>query len=96
VLGVGHGDLVGGDAMIRAQLTLLAQASRTADDPRSSCWPTTRSGCVLIKVVALFAVGVVLTLFMINWERKVVGRMQQRPGPNRVGPAAGCRASPTG
>jgi NADH-quinone oxidoreductase subunit H len=40
----------------------------------------------IIKVVGLFAVGVVLTLFMINWERKVVGRMQQRPGPNRVGP----------
>ena len=36
--------------------------------------------------MALFALGVVLTLFMINWERKVVGRMQQRPGPNRVGP----------
>ena len=48
-----------------------------ADDP---LW------LILIKVVALFALGVVLTLFMINWERKVVGRMQQRPGPNRVGP----------
>ena len=48
-----------------------------ADDP---IW------LILIKVVALFALGVVLTLFMINWERKVVGRMQQRPGPNRVGP----------
>ena len=41
---------------------------------------------IIIKVVALFAIGVVLTLFMINWERKVVGRMQQRPGPNRTGP----------
>jgi NADH-quinone oxidoreductase subunit H len=41
---------------------------------------------VLIKVVILFGFGVVMTLFMINWERKVVGRMQQRPGPNRVGP----------
>ncbi len=40
----------------------------------------------LIKVVVLFAFGVVMTLFMINWERKVVGRMQHRPGPNRVGP----------
>lgn len=48
-----------------------------ADDP---IW------LILIKVVGLFALGVVLTLFMINWERKVVGRMQQRPGPNRVGP----------
>ncbi len=48
-----------------------------ADDP---LW------LILIKVVALFAIGVVLTLFMINWERKVVGRMQQRPGPNRTGP----------
>jgi NADH-quinone oxidoreductase subunit H len=41
---------------------------------------------VIVKVVVLFAFGVVMTLFMINWERKVVGRMQQRPGPNRVGP----------
>ncbi|MBV9312920.1 MAG: NADH-quinone oxidoreductase subunit NuoH [Pseudonocardia sp.] len=41
---------------------------------------------IVIKVVALFALGVLLTLFMINWERKVVGRMQHRPGPNRVGP----------
>ncbi|ALE81817.1 NADH-quinone oxidoreductase subunit NuoH [Pseudonocardia sp. HH130629-09] len=48
-----------------------------ADDP---IW------LILIKVVGLFALGVVLTLFMINWERKVVGRMQHRPGPNRTGP----------
>ena len=48
-----------------------------ADDP---IW------LILIKVVGLFALGVVLTLFMINWERKVVARMQQLPGPNRVGP----------
>ncbi|MGQ0573605.1 MAG: NADH-quinone oxidoreductase subunit NuoH [Pseudonocardia sp.] len=41
---------------------------------------------ILLKVVALFAIGVVLTLVMINAERKVVGRMQQRPGPNRTGP----------
>ncbi|WP_343985015.1 NADH-quinone oxidoreductase subunit NuoH [Pseudonocardia aurantiaca] len=48
-----------------------------ADDP---LW------LVLLKVVALFAIGVFLTLFMIVLERKVVGRMQQRPGPNRTGP----------
>ncbi len=48
-----------------------------ADDP---LW------LIILKVVVLFAIGVVLTLVMINAERKVVGRMQQRPGPNRVGP----------
>jgi NADH-quinone oxidoreductase subunit H len=41
---------------------------------------------VLIKVVAIFAFLVVLTLFTIWYERRVVGRMQHRPGPNRVGP----------
>ncbi|HEY0639795.1 MAG TPA: NADH-quinone oxidoreductase subunit NuoH [Pseudonocardiaceae bacterium] len=41
---------------------------------------------VLIKVVAIFAFLVLLTLFTIWYERRVVGRMQHRPGPNRVGP----------
>lgn len=58
------------EGMTRTQMLL-------ADDP---IW------LILIKVVALFGVGVLLTLVMINAERKVVGRMQQRPGPNRTGP----------
>ncbi|MEY2989165.1 MAG: hypothetical protein RLZZ163_81 [Actinomycetota bacterium] len=41
---------------------------------------------VLGKSVAVFALLVLLTLFTIWWERRVVSRMQNRIGPNRVGP----------
>ncbi|MGH3774264.1 MAG: NADH-quinone oxidoreductase subunit NuoH [Pseudonocardiaceae bacterium] len=48
-----------------------------ADDP---LWLTA------LKVVVIFLFLMVMTLFMIWMERRVVGRMQHRPGPNRVGP----------
>jgi NADH-quinone oxidoreductase subunit H len=41
---------------------------------------------VLIKVVTVFVFLVVMTLFAIWYERRVVARMQVRPGPNRNGP----------
>ena len=41
---------------------------------------------ILLKVVVIFAFLMVMTLFAIWAERRLIGRMQQRPGPNRAGP----------
>src|ERR1044072_3763731 len=55
----------------------MTRAELLADDP---LW------LILIKVVVVLLIGPVMTIFLIVWERKAIGRMQQRPGPNRVGP----------
>src|SRR5690606_30361599 len=52
-------------------------AELLADDP---LW------LILLKVVGIFAFLVLMTLFSIWAERRVLGRMQHRPGPNRAGP----------
>jgi NADH-quinone oxidoreductase subunit H len=41
---------------------------------------------IVLKVVLIFVVLVLLTLFNIWWERRVVARMQHRIGPNVHGP----------
>ncbi len=41
---------------------------------------------VLLKVGIVFLFLLLTTMFMIWLERRVVGRMQNRPGPNRAGP----------
>ena len=41
---------------------------------------------IVLKVVVIFAFLMVLTLFAIWAERRIIGRMQQRSGPNRAGP----------
>ncbi|GAA3809579.1 NADH-quinone oxidoreductase subunit NuoH [Amycolatopsis tucumanensis] len=55
----------------------MTRAELLADDP---WW------LILLKTVVVLLIGPLLTIFLIVWERKAIGRMQNRPGPNRVGP----------
>ena len=41
---------------------------------------------VVIKVVAIFVIGLVGTMLMVWFERKVIAYMQNRMGPNKAGP----------
>jgi len=61
-------------------VNLFLTEAPTADFSRDNGW------VVLLKAVLIFAFCVVATLMMIWAERRVVGRMQSRPGPNRTGP----------
>ncbi len=62
-------------------ITALATDYPTIDDFGHDPWWIT-----VIKTVMIFVVLVLLTLFNIWWERRVVARMQHRIGPNVNGP----------
>ena len=60
-------------------MNILAEAP-TAQFTHDNAW------VVILKAVLIFVFCVVVTLLMIWAERRVVARMQSRPGPNRTGP----------
>jgi len=56
-----------------------------AGDPTLASFYNQPWWLVIIKVLFIFVFLLLVTLFMIWAERRVIGRMQQRPGPNRAG-----------
>jgi len=65
--------------------TALASHALAAD-PTLADFNTLVWWLVLLKVAFVFLFLLLVTMFMIWFERRVIGRMQNRPGPNRAGP----------
>ena len=59
---------------------LAAEDNPAADFSDTPLWLT------LVKALIVFVYLLISTLLVIWFERRVIGRMQQRPGPNRNGP----------
>jgi NADH-quinone oxidoreductase subunit H len=57
-----------------------------AADPTLADFNTLIWWLVLLKVAFVFIFLLLVTMFMIWFERRVIGRMQNRSGPNRAGP----------
>jgi NADH-quinone oxidoreductase subunit H len=67
-----------------ASPSLLQLASASA--PTSALIDNDPWWLTAIKVLIAFLFLMLTTLLMIWAERRLIGRMQQRPGPNRAGP----------
>jgi NADH-quinone oxidoreductase subunit H len=59
---------------------VLAEDSTLSDFNQLIWW------MVLLKVAIVFVFLLLTTIFMIWFERRVIGHMQNRSGPNRAGP----------
>src|SRR6478735_10865638 len=67
------------------QLGSLPVVLPAVDNPKAD-FTDTPWWLSLIKAVLIFVYLLISTLLVIWFERRVIGRMQQRPGPNRTGP----------
>ena len=69
--------------------TTMWLADTAVPDPDGSVQPLLSDDpwwLMLVKALMVFVMLLLLTLFAIWFERRVVGRMQHRPGPNVNGP----------
>src|SRR6476660_5099106 len=71
---------------MRLEGTLPHVLAAPAADPTLASFYQLTWWLVLLKVVVVFVFLLLTTMFMIWAERRVIGRMQNRPGPNRAGP----------
>jgi NADH-quinone oxidoreductase subunit H len=67
-------------------MNVLVAAHGRSVDPTLASFGHDPWWLIIIKVLFIFIFLVLMTLFMIWAERRVIGRMQQRLGPNRAGP----------
>jgi NADH-quinone oxidoreductase subunit H len=65
---------------------VLAAPGVSAVDPTLADFNQLIWWLVLLKIGIVFVFLMLTTMFMIWLERRVIGRMQNRPGPNRAGP----------
>ena len=72
--------------MIEAAVSSHLLAAPLATEPTLADFNTLIWWMVLLKVAFVFVFALLMTMFMIWFERRVIGRMQNRPGPNRAGP----------
>jgi NADH-quinone oxidoreductase subunit H len=63
----------------------IAPALANIDNPAAD-YSDTPWWLSLVKALLVFVFLMINTLLVIWFERRVIGRMQQRPGPNRAGP----------
>jgi NADH-quinone oxidoreductase subunit H len=66
-------------------MTAMISVAQPPADPSLSSFGHDVWWLILLKVLAIFAFLMVTTLLTIWAERRVIGRMQSRPGPNRAG-----------